>query len=138
MKTPGRRIAREKQTIEVMMGIYCRDHHGGARGLCGECGKLLDYALRRLDTCPFQEAKPACNHCEVHCYSAVKRERVKAVMRYAGPRMLLRHPVLSLFHLRDKWRPLPSLPDSMGDASAPRNRDAAPGSVGPNKAEREY
>ncbi len=29
------------------------------------------------------------------------RERVRAVMRYAGPRMLLCHPILALLHLRD-------------------------------------
>lgn len=108
----GPRIAREKQTILVMSRIYCRGHHGMAVGLCGECAALLDYARRRLDTCPFQEEKPACNHCQVHCYSARMRERVKVVMRYAGPRMLLRHPVLSLYHLLDKRRAPPALPGS--------------------------
>ena len=34
------------------------------------------------------------------------RERVRQVMRYAGPRMLLRHPILALLHLRDERRPL--------------------------------
>ena len=106
------RIAREKQTILAMSRIYCRDHHGMSAELCGECVALLDYARRRLDSCPFQEQKPACNHCQVHCYSTKTRERVKVVMRYAGPRMLLRHPVLSLYHLLDKRRPPPSLPKS--------------------------
>lgn len=110
--TKGPRIAREKQTILAMARIYCRDHHGMTGELCSECTALLDYAKRRLDTCPFQEEKPACNHCQVHCYSTKMRERVKDVMRYAGPRMLLRHPVLSLYHLLDKRRPLPSLPDN--------------------------
>ncbi len=94
-----------------MTRIYCRDHHGNSRALCGECAALLDYAERRLDGCPFQEEKPACNLCQVHCYSTKMRERVKDVMRYAGPRMLLRHPVLSLYHLLDKRRPPPSLPN---------------------------
>jgi predicted amidophosphoribosyltransferase len=107
MKTAGRRVSREKRTIEAMMRIYCRHHHGGEGGLCGDCSVLLDYARRRLDTCPFQEAKPACNHCQVHCYSATMRERVRSVMRYAGPRMLLRHPLLSLYHLLDKRRQAP-------------------------------
>ena len=91
-----------------MLRIYCRDHHGD-NPLCGECERLLDYAHRRLDVCPFQEAKPACNHCQVHCYSASMRERVKQVMRYAGPRMLTRHPVLALFHILDKLRKVPTL-----------------------------
>jgi hypothetical protein len=29
------------------------------------------------------------------------REQVRAIMRYAGPRMLLRHPVLALMHVWD-------------------------------------
>ncbi|NCC26905.1 MAG: nitrous oxide-stimulated promoter family protein [Gammaproteobacteria bacterium] len=105
----GRRIRREKKTITAMMAIYCRDHHPGHKGLCAECVSLLDYSHRRLDTCPFQDEKPACNLCEVHCYSAVMRERVRDVMRYAGPRMLRPHPILSLGHILDKLRPAPKL-----------------------------
>lgn len=111
---PDPRITREKRTVEVMMRIFCRDHRARSEGLCGRCTRLLDYAHRRLDTCPFQGAKPACNRCRVHCYSPCMRDRVKAVMRYAGPRMLARHPVLSLFHVLDKWRKVPSLADLMG------------------------
>ena len=103
------RIAREKRTIEAMMRIYCRDHHAVAEGLCDECNRLLIYARGRLDTCPFQEAKPACNHCEVHCYSREMRNKVKLVMGYAGPRMTYRYPWLSLLHLFDKFRRVPTL-----------------------------
>ncbi|NCA71631.1 MAG: nitrous oxide-stimulated promoter family protein [Sphingobacteriia bacterium] len=114
----GRRIRREQKTIGAMLAIYCRDHHAdrapaGAQpsqsGLCPDCAALLDYARRRLDSCPFQEDKPACNHCQVHCYSAKMRERVREVMRYAGPRMLRPHPILSLWHLIDARRPSRSL-----------------------------
>ncbi len=107
--TSHSRLLREYKTIAAMSRIYCRDHHAQPRGLCEECAGLLDYARRRLEVCPFQEHKPACNFCQVHCYSRLMRERVKAVMRYAGPRMLLRHPLLSLWHLLDKRRPVPSL-----------------------------
>lgn len=92
-----------------MMQIFCRDHHSPESNLCRDCEQLLTYASQRLQICPFQEEKPACNRCEVHCYSATQRERVKAVMRYAGPRMLLRHPLLSVLHLFDKRRPIPKL-----------------------------
>ncbi|MCU7804532.1 MAG: nitrous oxide-stimulated promoter family protein [Candidatus Thiodiazotropha sp. (ex Lucinoma borealis)] len=103
------RIKREQQTIAAMMVIYCTDHHHTNGVLCSECSQLLDYARRRLDTCPFQEEKPACNHCTVHCYSKDMRERVQQVMRYAGPRMMLRHPILSFYHLLDKFREVPEL-----------------------------
>ena len=105
---PGRRIRREQRTITAMLRIYCRDHHDGPP-LCGDCERLLDYAHRRLAVCPFGEAKPACNHCEVHCYSTTMKERVKQVMRYAGPRMLTRHPVLAMGHILDKLRKVPTL-----------------------------
>jgi len=111
-----RRIRREQRTIAAMLAIYCRDHHRPvSTGLCAECGALLAYARRRLEGCPFQGAKPACNRCEVHCYSVTMRERVSLIMRYAGPRMLLRHPVLSLFHLLDTWRGVPRLGGRRGD-----------------------
>ena len=105
----GKRLARERRTMAAMMAIYCRDHHGHRDRLCDDCNQLLSYADQRLANCPFGEDKPACNHCQVHCYSATQRERVKAVMRYAGPRMLWRHPLLSLYHLLDKRREAPDL-----------------------------
>ncbi len=109
MSQPGPRIVREQRTIRAMTRLYCRDHHRISDGLCEDCENLLGYALRRLGTCPFQEAKPVCNLCEVHCYSRSMRLRVQDVMRYSGPRMLLRHPLLSLWHMLDKLRPVPRL-----------------------------
>jgi hypothetical protein len=110
--TDGPRIDREKRTIEAMVRVYCSDHHRGPDGLCPECDKLLDYAKRRLGGCLFQEAKPVCNKCSVHCFSPKMRARVQAVMRYSGPRMLFRHPILSLRHLVDKFRKVPTLPQT--------------------------
>ena len=94
-------MSREKRTIEAMIGLYCRDHHGTRDGLCNDCRELRDYAHARLDRCRFQENKPTCARCPVHCYKPAMRTRVAAVMRYAGPRMLRRHPVLALRHLLD-------------------------------------
>lgn len=100
----GRRIAREKRTITAMIRIHCRAHHGGGRRLCENCKELLHYAHCRLDKCPFGEQKSTCNKCPVHCYRKDRREQVKEVMRFAGPRMLLRHPVLALLHMCDGLR----------------------------------
>lgn len=117
------RLDREQRTIEAMLRIYCRDHHGATGGLCRECDDLLTYAGKRLRACPFQEAKPACNQCPVHCYAPALRERVREVMRYAGPRMLRRHPWLALTHLFDTLRSTPEWPRqrrSRPDGSAGR------------------
>lgn len=110
MTTLGARIRQEQRTIDAMLEIYCRDRHGGRGALCLDCDRLRDYAHRRLATCPFQEEKPVCNRCEVHCYSQAMRQRVRDVMRYAGPRMPLRHPWLALLHWVDKLRAASELP----------------------------
>lgn len=39
---------------------------------------------------------------------------MKQVMRWAGPRMLWRHPILTIRHLIDDRRPVPELPESIG------------------------
>ena len=80
------RLARELETLSAMIGIHCRDLHGSGDELCEDCAALLAYATRRLDRCVFGDAKPTCANCTVHCYTAVKREEVRTVMRYAGPR----------------------------------------------------
>ena len=69
--------------------------------LCPECQELLKYAFERLDKCPFQERKTTCAKCPVHCYRPELRERIRVVMRYAGPRMLFRYPILAIHHLLD-------------------------------------
>lgn len=105
---PSRRLRREKQTVAIMVEMHCRDCHGGSpRGeepLCPECAGLLDYALRRVDGCPFGDEKPACARCTVHCYRPEMREQIRAAMRYAGPRMTWRHPYLAAMHLLDRRR----------------------------------
>ena len=103
----GRRsmkLAREKKTVAVMIGMYCRAYHAGGPHLCVECSALLDYALRRIERCRFHLSKPVCAKCRVHCYGAERRERIRRVMRFAGPRMLLAHPLLALLHLLDARR----------------------------------
>ena len=101
MPSESGRIAREKRTIRAMIRIYCGAHHGPSGAVCRECTELLDYALGRLDRCPFGAGKTACVDCEVHCYKPAMRDRVRLVMRYAGPRMLWKHPLLAVLHVID-------------------------------------
>ena len=117
------RLRREQRTFEAMLALYCRDLHGGRRGaLCPECDELGAYARERLARCPFGPAKPTCKLCPVHCYRPAMRERVRAMMRHAGPRMLLHRTVLALFQLLlDGRRTAPALPRRRdGAASTPR------------------
>jgi len=99
-------IEREQQTIKIMIGIYCHDHHHPSEELCAECQQLVDYALVRLQKCPFAPNKPTCKTCPVHCYKPSERERMRRVMRYAGPRMIWSHPLMAIRHLLNEiWRP---------------------------------
>lgn len=95
-------LDREKRTVNAMIALYCRGVHGHEGGLCDACDQLLQYANDRLDRCSFGADKPVCNDCPIHCYSAEMRVRIRDVMKYAGPRMVLHHPVLAVGHLLDK------------------------------------
>ncbi len=88
----------QRRTIAAMIRIFCRRRHGSGTDLCPACSELLEYALERLERCPFQEGKPWCSRCPVHCYRPDMRRRIGEVMRYAGPRMLYRRPFLALAH----------------------------------------
>jgi hypothetical protein len=104
----GDRRQREAHTLAALVRIYCVEMHGLPGGeLCPDCTGLLGYAMQRLTRCPFQEEKPTCANCPIHCYQQAYREEMRRVMRMAGPRMLLRHPLLALRHLLDGWRPRP-------------------------------
>ena len=78
--------------------IHCRNQHTSTTSLCAECQGLLSYAKVRLNRCRFGEAKPTCVKCPVHCYPKTRREQIRVMMRYAGPRMLGNHPIMSLRH----------------------------------------
>lgn len=109
MKKPEpRRIKREKHTITHMVHIYCQGQHGTAAGaLCPQCSEFLAYAHRRLSMCRYQASKPTCGKCPVHCYKPALRQQAIEIMKYAGPRMSYRHPVLALLHFFDGFKPVP-------------------------------
>jgi hypothetical protein len=106
--------------MTLMVEDYCRGHHAAERAAdrraaddatadggidaCPRCREFLAYADARLDHCPYGEDKPTCANCPIHCYKREPREFARTVMRYAGPRMLWRHPVLAVLHLVDGRR----------------------------------
>ena len=101
------RLGRERRTVAAMIALRCRDLHGVGPELCDECRSLSGYADYRLDRCPYGDEKPTCVNCPIHCYARVERERMKEVMRYSGPRMLFRHPLLAIRHLLDGRKQAP-------------------------------
>lgn len=102
------RLLHEHETFRCMAVIYCGHHHGGSRGrLCPDCAGFMQYAEKRLEKCPYGDAKPTCANCPIHCYKPAQRETARRIMRYAGPRMTWRHPIRALRHLLDKRRKVP-------------------------------
>lgn len=93
-----RRIAEEKAVVEQMIRLYCRKKEGH-RELCPDCQALLKYAHERLDRCRYGSLKPTCKKCPIHCYRPDMKERIRMVMRWAGPRMMLHHPLSAIRHM---------------------------------------
>ncbi len=94
----------EKKIVSEMIALYCRKKHGMKSGLCPECAALDAYAKMRSDKCPFMETKTFCSNCKVHCYKTDMREKIREVMRFSGPRMLMVHPVMAIRHVIESKR----------------------------------
>ena len=124
---------REQEIVSQMITLYCKGNHsarrpaplrgrggemqqvregaaprgrgsGERRDLCPECAELEAYARARSEHCPFMEEKTFCSNCTVHCYRPEMRERIRTVMRYAGPHMLSHHPVMAIRHMIESQR----------------------------------
>ena len=107
------RRAEESEMVSEMIALWCRGHHAGvprAAGapvirlghrdveLCPECAELRAYALGRIGRCPHMGTKTFCSVCPTHCYRRDMRERIREVMRWSGPRMLLYRPGPAIRH----------------------------------------
>ena len=104
------RLMREQQTVSAMIRLYCQHHQDPH---CRHCRQLRDFAHQRLRRCRYGHGhKPTCANCNIHCYAPAMRKQIQQVMKWSGPRMLLRHPWLTLRHLLDGLRKAPKLPQS--------------------------
>ena len=101
----GPKISKEKETVRRMIQLYCEKKHRGSHdNLCPDCQTLLEYSHQRLEQCQYQENKPTCRACPVHCYRPTMRAEIRRVMRFSGPRLALRAPldwIRHQFHDRD-------------------------------------
>lgn len=95
------RLEEEKEIVSLMIKLYCQKKHHTKGQLCHECQELLAYVDMRLKKCPFGDKKSFCSNCKIHCYEKNKREKIKEVMRFSGPRMLFYHPLWALKHVKE-------------------------------------
>jgi predicted amidophosphoribosyltransferase len=88
----------KQETVRAMIRYFCKaKHREGA--LCAACRELLRYITARLNECRLPEESSACFMCPDYCYKPEMRDRIKEVMRFSAPRILIRHPVLMFRHL---------------------------------------
>ena len=95
------RRAREIETVETMIRMFCKAKHKMG-SLCPSCDYLVTDTKKKQELCPFGESKPVCSQCQVHCYQQKEREEIKKIMRFAGPRIIFRHPIMAMDHFRLK------------------------------------
>lgn len=99
-----RKRKKEEYVVTQMIHLYCRKNHKAlysrkTKTLCPDCAALADYAVQRSEHCPHIKEKTFCSNCKTHCYSPVMRAKIRAVMRFSGPRIILYHPCLAIWHL---------------------------------------
>lgn len=93
-------IEKERKVVSLMIDLYCKKKHK-TKSLCKECQELKDYCNLRLDKCPFKDNKTFCSSCKIHCYRKDMQEKIKKVMKFSGPRMLIYHPIVALSHVKE-------------------------------------
>ena len=103
-KDLAKKRAEEQLLVSEMIALYCRRNHRTRGALCPDCASLADYARSRSERCPFMETKTFCVNCHVHCYKPDMREKIRAVMRFSGPRMIFYHPVAAIRHVVETKR----------------------------------
>jgi hypothetical protein len=91
------------QTVAKMIQLYCRLKHNCIENLCFDCTELLNYSIKRLQNCPYGENKPECKDCKTHCYNKINREKIREVIRFAGPRMIFYSPFDFIKHITAKY-----------------------------------
>lgn len=100
-----RKREKEKKTVRCMIEIYChRKHRTRGNDLCDECRELADYAAARVEHCPYMETKTFCSSCKTHCYKPQMREKIRKVMKFSGPRMIIYSPGMVFRHMTEGFR----------------------------------
>lgn len=99
------RASKDRATMEAIGSIYCRGNHSDAsRGndiMCPECRGVIENTLKRANACPYGH-ESNCEDCPTHCQRGEDQQRIKRIMRYAAPRMALRHPLMTATYLKKK------------------------------------
>ena len=106
-KQTARQKANDLKTLEAMAFIFCKDNHDSRErddaGLCPSCRAAVSATLARTEACPNGHSGN-CQDCPHHCQAGEARVAIREIMRYAAPKMLFRHPVMTMRYLRKKLK----------------------------------
>ncbi len=76
----------EGRLIKGFISENCALKHGTKDGLCDVCAPVLEYAMAKLQVCPYMRGniyeKPPCSACPKDCYSPDMRAFVKDIYKY--------------------------------------------------------
>lgn len=100
-------VEKDRRTLEAIGQIYCSGNHARVLkdegGMCVECREAIEQTLDRTRSCPHGH-ELNCEDCSTHCQRGDAQARIKAIMRYAAPRMAFRHPIMAVGYLRKKMK----------------------------------
>jgi len=99
---------RERDSISKMITIYCNKHHNSGQNLCEDCTIISEYASKSISLCPYGAVKPVCGKCPSNCFRGDMHGKMVKIMRFAGPRMLYKHPILTVRHILDAIKKPPA------------------------------
>ena len=93
------RIRRDLRTLQAMGSIYCKAHHADApkdaAGMCEQCAETIRFTHERAAACPYDH-EGNCKDCAIKCNRGDQQRRIQSIMKYSAPRMLVRHPLMTL------------------------------------------
>ena len=101
-------LAREQDSISKMIAIYCNKQHNSSHKLCEECKNISEYASKCISLCQYGANKPVCGKCPSNCFRGDMYGKMVKIMRFAGPHMLYKHPILTARHILDAFRKPPA------------------------------
>lgn len=82
----------ERKIVMEMINLYYKHHPDEYDE------SFIEYVNARITHCPRMEEKTFCSKCPIHCYREERRNQIKKVMKYSGPRMIFHHPLLVIKH----------------------------------------
>lgn len=85
----------EFKVLRIMLGYYCKKHHGHNVNLCKECSDLLEYSQSKVEACPYLHKKPSCRKCPCYCFNDEYKKKMQIMMRSVGLKTLIFHPILT-------------------------------------------